>query len=127
MKFCKLLPPEDREQVCGIKKIDMTCVPENSIKLRRFCVLASSQIKLHNQQMWYPDHPQGSIEHPGIDVRTRPAQNMGSYASLCLESSEGHCQGLKADYKIAVVNDRPAGTTEGGLAAREAVQLGGRD
>jgi HEAT repeat protein/nucleoside phosphorylase/uncharacterized protein (UPF0305 family) len=130
MKFCKLLPPEDREQVCGIiKKIEHELVfPEklNKIKDALLCLspVLSDKAPPSADVVILTILPE---EYRSIRDRLSelgPPQNMGSLPNLyAWKFGKVSCQGLKADYKIAVGMIGRAGTTEGALAAREAVQL----
>ena len=129
-KFCRLLPSEDRELVCGIveKIAREPMFPEklNKIKDALLClgpVLADISPTLADVVILtiLPE------EYSSIRDRLYelgPPPDIGDVPNLyAWKFGKVSCQNLKADYKIAVGMIGRAGTTEGALAAREAMQL----
>jgi len=150
-KLCTLLPAEDKKQFCGIlEEIEHEPeIPEmlNGILTALLClgpVLADKSPPLADKSPPLADKspPLADKSLPLADVviltilpeeygsiRDRlselgPPPDMGSLPNLyAWKFGKVSCQNLKADYKIAVGMIGRAGTTEGALAAREAVQL----
>ena len=129
-KFCRLLPAEDKKQFCGILE-EIEHEPEfpemlNGIVTALLClgpVLADKSPPLADVViLTILSEEYGSIRDRLSELG--PPPNMGSLPNLyAWKFGKVSCQSLKADYKIAVGMIGRAGTTEGALAAREAVQL----
>jgi HEAT repeat protein/nucleoside phosphorylase len=129
-KFCKLLPEEDKKQFCGILE-EIEHEPEFPEKLDRIvtALLCLSPV-LEDKSPSLADvviltvlpEEYGSIRdrlsEPG------PPPDMGDVPNrYAWKFGKTFCKNLNADYKIAVGMIGRAGTTEGALAAGEAVQL----
>ena len=129
-RFCKPLPAGDREKVCEIIE-EIEHEPEfpekfNKIMTALLClgpVLEEKSLPLADVVILtvLPEE-YGSILNKLSELAHPP--DLGSTSNLyAWRSGNVFCENFNSDYKIVVGMIGRAGTTEGALAAREAVQL----
>jgi len=129
-KFCILLPEEDKKPVCDLVE-DIEHEPEFPEKLHKIetALLYLSPL-LENQSPSLADVVILTVlpeEYGGFFNRLSelgPPQDMGSAPNLyAWKFGKVFCENYKAAYKVAFGMIGRAGTTQGALAAKEAIQL----
>ena len=128
-KFCRLLPAEDKEEVCDIVE-GIEQEPEFPEKLNKIATALRSLspvledksplvdvVILTVLQEEY-DCICNRLAEPGLPPGLDATPNLYAW-----QSGNVFCQNFQSDYRIAVGMIGRPGTTEGALAAREAVQL----
>ena len=128
-KFCKLLPAEDKEEVCDIVE-GIEHEPEFPEKLNKIATaLQSLSPVLEDKSPLLDvviltvlkeeyDCICNRLAEPGLPPGLDSTPNLYAW-----QSGNVFCQNFQSDYRIAVGMIGRPGTTEGALAAREAVQL----